>query len=815
MSKKKLTKTKKKQLLSLFATTSMTVNVVMAPLSVLAERNEEPNMNSAVNVLEKNMDLPEVTMNSNNNSEDEPSDIEGTVEGVEKTAESSTVEEGVEKTAESSTVEEGAEKTTESSTIEEVTDKQESENETKEGTLTGSYENDGIWTFDQENGVLVLSGGTLNGGTINTAIQNSTWLRKIAKNDILEIHISNVVGGKDLSSLFVSYTKVRKITFDNFDTSQTTLMRSMFNACTNLTEIDLSTFDTSKVTGMSSMFYGCAKLTELDLSGFHTEKLQNTQFMFQGCTNLKNLNLSNFDTSLVTNMSQMFASCNKIENLILGSQTKLKGTSTTSLRTLSSTEFWYDSSSKKILDSTNDFITYHNRSNETKNYILCTYKYENGGIWSFKNGILTLTGGNLSNSTKWNSWLIYLDKNDITEINVKDATGEENLESLFSTYPYVERITFDNFDTSKVTNMYRMFSDCSNLKELDLRNFDTSNVTEMSKMFYGASSLESLDVSNFDTSKVTNMNGMFQGCNGLAELDLSSFDTSQVRNMMNMFENCSSLKELNLSNFNTSVATEGVSANGGGMIEMFKGCTNLVKLDLSGFKTKVDYFPILTIGDLFKDCTNLTELILGEGMKLSEEMNFKTLSDSEVWKSALDSSVLSTSDELIAYHNELGKTNTYTLVTKEEKVVFETDDYHIGDYNITGRFSAPIVTAQLRINGSISNKGGTFNKNDGTFYYYAGAGRIQMGQEVVLEGLNEAGNIVETVKINPQVTEGNMTDVVYTLGTSYVTGNYTGEMSKARLVVNGTIISIGGTFKDGTFNYYVNSKQLKETDTIQ
>ncbi|MFC0616344.1 immunoglobulin-like domain-containing protein, partial [Enterococcus faecalis] len=25
----------------------------------------------------------------------------------------------------------------------------------------------------------------------------------------------------------------------------------------------------------------------------------------------------------------------------------------------------------------------------------------------------------------------------------------------------------------------------------------------------------------------------------------------------------------------------------------------------------------------------------------------------------------------------------------------------------------------------------------------------------------------------------------------------------------------GGTFKDGTFNYYVNSKQLKETDTIQ
>ncbi|MFC0616340.1 leucine-rich repeat protein, partial [Enterococcus faecalis] len=30
-----------------------------------------------------------------------------------------------------------------------------------------------------------------------------------------------------------------------------------------------------------------------------------------------------------------------------------------------------------------------------------------------------------------------------------------------------------------------------------------------------------------------------------------------------------------------------------------------------------------------------------------------------------------------------------------EVTKFETDDYHIGDYNITGRFSAPIVTAQL------------------------------------------------------------------------------------------------------------------------
>ncbi|EHK9656743.1 hypothetical protein RMBD61P2_25970 [Enterococcus faecalis] len=93
---------------------------------------------------------------------------------------------------------------------------------------------------------------------------------------------------------------------------------------------------------------------------------------------------------------------------------------------------------------------------------------------------------------------------------------------------------------------------------------------------------------------------------------------------------------------------------------------------------------------------------------------------------------LASSNDLITYHNELSETNMYILVSKGEETVFETDDYYIGDYNITDRFSASIVTAQLRINGEISNCGGTFEKTDSTFYYYAGEGRIQIGQEVVL-----------------------------------------------------------------------------------
>ncbi|EGO8717370.1 leucine-rich repeat protein [Enterococcus faecalis] len=160
-------------------------------------------------------------------------------------------------------------------------------------------------------------------------------------------------------------------------------------------------------------------------------------------------------------------------------------------------------------------------------------------------------------------------------------------------------------------------------------------------------------------------------------------------------------------------------------------------------------------------------------------------------------------------------THKVSVSDAPEVTKFETDDYHIGDYNITGRFSAPIVTAQLRIDGNISNRGGTFNKSDGTFYYYAGAGRIQVDQDVVLEGLNEQGEIVKSIKIDPKIKEGSLNNVEYTLGNNTIVGEYTGKVRKARLVVNGTIVSVGGTFDEGRFSYYINPTQIKETDTVQ
>ena len=181
----------------------------------------------------------------------------------------------------------------------------------------------------------------------------------------------------------------------------------------------------------------------------------------------------------------------------------------------------------------------------------------------------------------------------------------KNSESLFEGYcigKVVESLTsisFDNLDTSKVTNMSRMFYECKALSSLDLRNFDTGNVTDMSEMFYmfnGNTALTKLDLSSFNTSKVTTMSSMFQGCSRLPELDVSKFDTSNVTDMQAMFETCSSLTTLDLSNFNTSKVTT--------MSSMFQDCWVLTSLNVRSFDTS----KVTSMAFIFRACKALPTL---------------------------------------------------------------------------------------------------------------------------------------------------------------------------------------------------------------
>ena len=143
---------------------------------------------------------------------------------------------------------------------------------------------------------------------------------------------------------------------------------------------------------------------------------------------------------------------------------------------------------------------------------------------------------------------------------------------------YVETINFNNnFDTSKVTNMYAMFALLTNLKSVDVNNFNTVNVTNMSQLFHGCFALTEVDVSNFDTTRVTNMSWLFSNLRTITNLDMSSFDTSKVTNMYSMFTRCNNLKSIDVSHFDTSQVTN--------MAGMFLGSAALETLDLSSFDT--------------------------------------------------------------------------------------------------------------------------------------------------------------------------------------------------------------------------------------
>ena len=183
---------------------------------------------------------------------------------------------------------------------------------------------------------------------------------------------------------------------------------------------------------------------------------------------------------------------------------------------------------------------------------------------------------NETDTTKYDAYIVSEEK----IYAPKDSSGIFALcgEESGSYVSYVENINFNNnFDTSKVTNMYSMFFCLPNLKGVDVSNFNTVNVTNMSQLFCGCKSLTEVDVSSFDTSKVTNMSWMFGICSSLISLDLSSFDTSNVTTMEAMFQRSAALETLDLSSFDTSNVTN--------MEAMFQGSAALETLDLSSFDT--------------------------------------------------------------------------------------------------------------------------------------------------------------------------------------------------------------------------------------
>ena len=232
----------------------------------------------------------------------------------------------------------------------------------------------------------------------------------------------------------------------------------------------------------------------------------------------------------------------------------------------------------------------------------------------FKNLVQINFNNNFNTSKVTNMWRMFFNCTSLTNLDLSSFNTSKvtNMGSMFFNCTSLTNLDLSSFNTSKITDMSQMFYICSSLTSLDLSNFNTSNVTNMSDMFYICSSLTTLDLSSFNTSNVTKMWQMFASCSSLTSLNLGNFNTSKITDMCSMFNSCSSLTNLDLSHFNTSKVTD--------MSNMFRNCSSLISLDLSGFNTS----NVTDMRYMFCGCSSLTNLDLS-GFNTSNVTNMMNM----------------------------------------------------------------------------------------------------------------------------------------------------------------------------------------------
>ncbi len=142
----------------------------------------------------------------------------------------------------------------------------------------------------------------------------STPFSPIENRYFLTINSDETIYAPSNCNNFFSCFNVSEINLNNFDTSNTTLMKGMFADCCKLASVDISKFNTSNVTDTSYMFDECYYLQFMDLSELDTSNVSDLTGMFNNCSFLAHVNMPR-DLSNVKKMGHMFANCHRLEDI--------------------------------------------------------------------------------------------------------------------------------------------------------------------------------------------------------------------------------------------------------------------------------------------------------------------------------------------------------------------------------------------------------------------------------------------------------------------------------------------------------------------
>ena len=433
--------------------------------------------------------------------------------------------------------------------------------------------------FDNVTKIRFIKGTPSSGGTDVSEARDGRIKAYIEGNILTVACEGEIIANADCYQIFYQ-NKYTKIEFKNFNTSQVTNMSYMFYDCSSLTEIKgLETWDTSNVTNMQNMF-GINALINLDVSKFDTSKVIYMNSMFEGSPSLTNIiGLENFDTSQVTNMNYMLDDCPYLSGSITIMNPNI--TDYRGMFKITAT----DSSAKFVVKYTDDATKEVARQmvatkSENCNVFLCEEPSTLVDGQTFNSTIKSMP--NFANLTEIRFIQGTPNPNGTDVSQAQDKSIMANIEGNILTVACEGEI----FANKSCVNMFYSFGSQYGtnkvLNKITFNNFNTSKVTDISVMFNGCHSLTNLDVSKWDTSQVTDMSTMFNACEKLTEIrGLENFDTSQVTDMSYMFTNCAKLNgsitimNPNITNYGNMFTNCSIDSSSKFVVNYTSGCQNL------------------------------------------------------------------------------------------------------------------------------------------------------------------------------------------------------------------------------------------------
>ncbi|MBC1521345.1 hypothetical protein HB912_06770 [Listeria aquatica] len=156
---------------------------------------------------------------------------------------------------------------------------------------------------------------------------------------------------------------------------------------------------------------------------------------------------------------------------------------------------------------------------------------------------------------------------------------------------------------------------------------------------------------------------------------------------------------------------------------------------------------------------------------------------------------------------------TVTVITNIRGTI-TPKSYTLGNVLVEGDYTGEVAKARLSVNNQVISWGGSFNANK--FSYYVGSGKIKAGDVVKIAAYSKDDELLDEKQVVVDSgLEGSITPDPYQIGSSSITGKYTGTPYTAKLSINGRLVSSGGTFANGSFSYYVSPTKIKAGDTVK